>query len=88
VSAVLKIPSLWVYGGRDRHVPPGLSERRLATVAAEQGRDVTVIDFPNANHALVETKTGLTAEMLRSDTYAPGLFNRVGEWLRTQGLGR
>lgn len=84
----LKIPSLWVYGGRDRHVPPGLSERRLAPLAAEPGRDITVVDFPNANHALVETTTGLTSEMLRSDTYAPGLFDRVGEWLKAKGLGR
>ena len=38
------------------------------------GRDFTVVDFPNANHALVETTTGLTSEMLRSDTFAPGLF--------------
>jgi len=84
----LKIPSLWVYGGRDRHIPPSLSVRRLEPIAAESGRDLTVVDFPNANHALVETKTGLTAEMLRSDTYAPGLFERVGEWLREKVLGR
>ena len=42
--------------------------------------------FPNANHALVETRTGLTAEMLRSDTFAPGLFARVGAWLRAHRL--
>ena len=77
-----------MYGGRDRHIPPGLSERRLAPIAAEPGRDITVVDFPNANHALVETTTGLTSEMLRSDTFAPGLFARVGEWLKDEGLGR
>ncbi len=83
----LEIPSLWLYGGRDRHIPPGLSERRLAPIAAEAGRDITVVDFPNANHALVETRTGLTSEMLRSNTFAPGLFERVGAWLKRQGLG-
>ena len=83
----LKIPSLWVYGGRDLIMPPRLSERRLAPIAAGQGRDFTVVDFPHANHALVETKTGLTSEMLRSDTYAPGMFDRVREWLKKQGLG-
>jgi pimeloyl-ACP methyl ester carboxylesterase len=82
----LAIPSLWVYGGRDRHIPPGLSERRLAPIAAESGRDITVVDFPNANHALVETRTGLTSEMLRSDMFATGMFAGVGEWLRTHGL--
>ena len=42
--------------------------------------------FPRANHALVETKTGLTSEMLRSDRYARRLFPRVGAWLRAHGL--
>ena len=84
----LKVPAFWAYGGLDKIVPPGLSERRLAPIAAESGRDFTVVDFPGANHALVETESGLTSEMLRSDTYAPGLFERVGGWLRQQRLGR
>ena len=54
----------------------------------EPGRDFTIADFPKANHALVQTTTGLTSEMLRSDTFAPGLFARVGEWLRDHRLGR
>jgi uncharacterized protein len=82
----LRVPVLWVYGGRDRHIPPGLSERRLEPIAREAGRDFTIVDFPKANHALVETSTGLTAEMLRSDTFAPGLFARVGDWLQAHGL--
>jgi hypothetical protein len=65
---------------------PRLSEQRLEPIASEAGRDFTVADFPRANHALVETTTGLTAEMLRSDTFAPGLFARVGDWLRAHRL--
>ena len=83
----LKIPSLWVYGALDSFVPTGLSTRRLAPIAKEPGRDFTVVVFPNANHAMVETTTGLTSEMLRSDTYAPGMFDRVAGWLKKQGLG-
>jgi len=82
----LTIPVLWVYGGKDTFVPPRLSERRLAPIAAEPARDFTVVDFPHANHALVETTTGLTSEMLRSDTFAPGLFASVGAWLRSRHL--
>jgi dienelactone hydrolase len=82
----LKIPALWLYGGKDTFIPPRLSARRLAPIAAEAGRDFTVVDFPHANHALVETTTGLTSEMLRSDTFAPGLFARVGAWLREHKL--
>ena len=82
----LRIPALWLYGGKDTFIPPRLSARRLAPIAAEPGRDFTVADFPHANHALVETTTGLTSEMLRSDTFAPGLFASVGAWLADHGL--
>ena len=81
----LRIPSLWLYGGRDTIVPPRLSVQRLEGIS---GRAIEIAVFPNANHALVETTTGLTAEMLRSDTFAPGLFARVGAWLRAHGLTR
>jgi pimeloyl-ACP methyl ester carboxylesterase len=82
----LKQPVLWVYGGLDKIVPTRLSERLLEPIAAEPGRDFTILDFPHANHALVETKTGLTSEMLRSATFAPGLFPQVGAWLTTHRL--
>ena len=79
----LRVPSLWVYGGRDNIVPPRLSVERLRAIP---GGRITIAVFPNANHALVETRTGLTSEMLRSGTFAPGLFARVGAWLRARGL--
>jgi dienelactone hydrolase len=81
----LGIPSLWLFGGVDRTVPTRLSVGRLEALAV---RDVTVEIFPRANHALVETQTGLNAEMLRSDRFAPGLFPRVREWLKARGLAR
>ena len=83
----LTIPSLWVYGALDQHVPAGLSSRLLEPLVADGARDVTVQVYPRANHALVETQTGLTSEMLRSDTFAPGLFAAVGDWLRAHRLG-
>ena len=82
----LRVPAVWVYGGRDEQVPPRLSVRRLEPVVHKPGRDFTLRVFPGANHALVETKTGLTSEMLRSDRFAPGLFPFVSAWLRSHGL--
>ncbi|HET8742814.1 MAG TPA: alpha/beta hydrolase [Gaiella sp.] len=84
--SALGIPALWLYGSLDHIVPPRLSAKRLAAAAKEPGRDFAVWTFPRANHALVETKTGLTSEMLRSDRYARGMFPRVGAWLRAHGL--
>ena len=34
----------------------------------------------------LETTTGLTSEMLRSDRFAPGLFPSVAAWLHSHGL--
>jgi uncharacterized protein len=78
----LHIPVLWLYGGLDQHIPSRLSIRRLDPIAAEPGRRFTIESFPRANHALVQTETGLTSEMLGSDTFAPGLFASVGAWIR------
>ena len=79
----LTIPSLWLYGGRDSFIPPRLSIQRLDAIP---GNRIETAVFPDANHALVETRIGLTSEMLRSDTFAPGLFARVGAWLRAHHL--
>ena len=83
----LKIPSLWVYGGLDQHVPARLCVRLLQPLADQPVRDLSILVYPNANHALVETTTGLTSEMLRSDTFAPGLFAAIGDWLKAHRLG-
>jgi dienelactone hydrolase len=82
----LAIPAVWLYGGLDKLIPDRLSARRLRPIADEPGRDFTITSFPRANHALVETETGLTAEMLRSDRFAPGLFPAVKSWLDGHGL--
>jgi hypothetical protein len=82
----LRVPALWLYGGRDMHVPPRLSVRRLEPIADQPGRDFSIDVYPKANHALVETQTGLTSEMLRSDRFAPGLFPDVAAWLVKHGL--
>lgn len=82
----LRIPALWLYGALDHIVPPRLSAKRLAPLAAKPDHDFSVATFPRANHALVETRTGLTSEMLRSDRYARGLFPLVRAWLREHGL--
>ena len=70
----------------DKHIPPRLSQQRLEPLLHDGRHDFEVAVFPHANHALVETTTGLTSEMLRSDRFAPGLFARVATWLRAHGL--
>jgi uncharacterized protein len=85
--AAMRIPALWLFGGRDLIVPTKLSVSRLEPLAREPGRDLSFEVLPNGNHALVETQSGLNSEMLRSDTWARGLFPLVGDWLRSRGIG-
>ena len=82
----LTVPAAWYYGELDKHIPTRLSVRRLDPIARESGRNFTVVVLPRANHALVETQTGLTSEMLRSSAFARGLFGLVGDWLKQHDL--
>ena len=82
----LGVPSVWFYGELDKHIPTRLSAERLEPLQGQSGRDLTVSVLPRSNHALVETTTGLTSEMLRSDRFARGLFAQVGDWLRKHAL--
>ena len=82
----LTVPQAWYFGELDKHIPTRLSVARLDPLGQESGRDLTVTVLPRGNHALVETTTGLTSEMLRSDRFARGLFAQVGDWLQKHGL--
>jgi dienelactone hydrolase len=82
----LTVPQAWYFGELDKHIPTRLSVARLDPLVQESGRDLTVSVLPRANHALVETRTGLTSEMLRSDRFARDLFGLVGVWLEKHGI--
>jgi uncharacterized protein len=77
----LRIPALWIYGGTDFHVPTRLSVERLHPVAREPGRDFSYVVFPRGNHALIDTDTGLNADVVRSHRYVAGLFTTIRGWL-------
>ena len=81
----LRIPVLWLFGAIDQNVPTALCVERLAPVAAEQGRDFHYVVFPGADHFLIESAHGLTAEVLRSSRYAPA-FSTLDAWLLARAL--
>jgi pimeloyl-ACP methyl ester carboxylesterase len=78
----LAIPLLYLYGANDRHAPARLSAERLASL----GSNVKVVVFPRADHFLVESDHGSSAELAVSHRYAAGLFETLDVWLRTNGL--
>jgi len=50
----LRIPALWLYGTADREVPIDQSVALLNTFKG-QGRDFTVVTFPDAGHGLLDS---------------------------------
>jgi dipeptidyl aminopeptidase/acylaminoacyl peptidase len=50
----LRIPALWLYGTADREVPVDQSVALLDRLTA-QGKDVTVVTFPDAGHGLLDS---------------------------------
>src|SRR5205085_4643036 len=55
----LRIPAIWLFGGLDKQIPTRLSIQRLDPLLHDGTHDFEVAVFPNANHALVDTSTGL-----------------------------
>ena len=82
----LRIPALWLYGGKDRTVPSRLCIERLDPVAREPGRDFTYVNFPGGTHGLIKTENGLLAEAARSSRLVDGLWPTVRDWLRARGF--
>jgi uncharacterized protein len=84
----LRIPAIWLYGGRDRHVSTRIALERLEPVARESGRDFSYSVFPRANHGLIETETpySLQPEVARSSRFAEGLWATIASWLNARGL--
>jgi uncharacterized protein len=82
----MRIPALWLFGGKDRTVPSRLCVERLDPVAREAGRDFAYRVFPGGTHGLILTANGLVDEAARSDHFVEGLFQSIREWLTARGL--
>lgn len=77
----LNVPLLWILAGADTSAPPEVTRARLLTLAGE-GRPVTVLEFPNAEHGIIEFETddkGVRSEL----RYADGFFRAVLDFART-----
>jgi uncharacterized protein len=59
----LKVPQLWVLGGKDRDASPGETRRRLTELACT-GRPISLVLYPNAEHGMYEFETGPRGERL------------------------
>jgi len=82
----MRIPAIWLFGGKDRTVPSRLCIERLDPVAREPGRDFTYRNFPGGTHGLIRTANGLLDEAARSDHFVDGLFPAIRDWLGARAI--
>ncbi|HEX2291946.1 MAG TPA: hypothetical protein VHH55_01445 [Gaiellaceae bacterium] len=82
----LRIPAVWLFGGKDRTVPSRLCVERLDPVSREAGRDFTYLSLAGGTHGLILTENGLLDEAARSHRFVEGLFPTLREWLAARGF--
>ena len=82
----MRIPAIWLFGGKDRIVPSRLCVERLDPVAREPGRDFTYRVFPGGTHGLLFTANGLIDEQARSSRFVEGYFATIRGWLAARGF--
>jgi pimeloyl-ACP methyl ester carboxylesterase/tetratricopeptide (TPR) repeat protein len=80
----MRVPSLWIYGGRDQSIPADLSMDALKRLKAAGRHDITIRLFPNGNHTLLESETGSRDERPWLTRYVPGYFDTMLTWVKRQ----
>lgn len=88
VLRTLRIPIFWVYGGLDQNQPTRLDVPVLEELKASTHADFSWVVFPDANHGLVITKTGLNVEAAAAPGFAHGLFASIDGWFRAHAIGK
>jgi pimeloyl-ACP methyl ester carboxylesterase len=83
----LRIPILWIYGGKDQNQPTRLDIPVLQELKAATGADFSWVVFPDANHGLIPTQNGLNSEADAAPGLAPGFFAALESWLRSHSIG-
>ena len=81
-----RCPGLWLYGMNDRINPSQLCVEVLEAVKAEYDKDFTIVQFPEGNHPLMQSRVGGRAERLVLSQFVPGMFTTLEEWLEKKGL--
>jgi dienelactone hydrolase len=79
----LRVPTLWIYGEKDRQIPVRLS---IANLHKLQGKDLTIGVLPGAWHGLTVTTNGLEPEEATSKGFGPALFVDIAAWAHAHAL--
>jgi dienelactone hydrolase len=79
----LHVPTIWIYGEKDRQVPVRLSIAQLKLLS---DKDLTIAVLPGGWHGLTMTPNGLASEEASSKGFGRGLFTDIADWTRAHGL--
>jgi pimeloyl-ACP methyl ester carboxylesterase len=77
------VPTLWVYGEKDRQVPVRVSIQNLHRL---HGKDLSIVVLPGGWHGLTVTPNGLQSEEATSKGFAANLFTDIAGWARAHRL--
>lgn len=80
----VKVPMLWVLAGADTEAPPDRTRQDLARLQAE-GQPITVLEFPDTDHGIVEFETGPDGRRVTTRV-AEGYFRAVVDFARAGRL--
>lgn len=80
----VQVPMLWVLAGADTEAPPQRTRRDLARLRAE-GQPITVLEFPETDHGIVEFETGPDGKRVTTRV-AEGYFQAVLDFARAGRL--
>lgn len=82
----LEAPVLWILAGADREAPPAHTRARLLALIGE-GRPITMVEFPDADHGMLEFETAADGSRLWT-RQAPGYHRLVADFARGDPIER
>lgn len=77
----VQCPVLALFGDKDTFVPTEKSAKAWQTALEKAGNpDVTIRIFPNADHSMIECRTGGLKETAQAKRFVPEYFNTLVDW--------
>jgi uncharacterized protein len=81
------VPVLFMYADNDRYVKTSLNAPRAAELLRDAGdRDVHVVVLTHADHAFIDSETGLPSEQQRENRFAAGFIEGLAGWAQAHHL--
>jgi pimeloyl-ACP methyl ester carboxylesterase len=85
--ARVTVPVLFMYADNDRYVQTSVNAPRAEQLLRDAGnRDVQVVVLQHADHAFIDSETGLPSEQQRASRFAAGFIEALTRWTQAHHL--